>query len=297
MGWLDSEGESILYLTFTMNTKKYKTLQAKPGPGNFIKPGELIDVVEMTPLTLGDRRIYNQLMANAWDRIDQDVVHTIPKKDLRGSHNVNDRVGESILRLMAAMVQVYVEREGEAYIRRVQLLGGNDESTRNDGMLYYTFPPELRAILKDSTIFARIRKDVMYALSSKYALALYEMIQKRGNLQHQWAEEFELDRFRQLLGVEEGKLGRFADLNAYAIKPAVTEVNGLADYGCKVEPVMKGRKVERVRLVWWRKSAEELKAAYSELQSPKVGRKARLGGTVEYTEAVTLIPPTVGDRN
>lgn len=268
-----------------MKAQRFKTLQAKAGPRSFIKPGELIDVVEMTPLTLSDRRIYNQLLAGAWERIDEDVTHTIAKCELRGSHNVNDRVGESILRLMAATVQVYVERDGEPYIRRVQLLGGNDESMERDGFLHYTFPPELRSIIKESSIFARIRKDVMYALSSKYALALYEMIQKRGNLQHQWSEEFEVERFRQLLGVEESKLGRFADLNAYAIKPAVLEVNGLADYGCKVEPIVKSRKVVSVRLVWWRKSVEELKAAYSELQASKVGRRARLSGSADRLSA------------
>ena len=36
----------------------------------------------------------------------------------------------------------------------------------------------------------------MLALSSKYALALYEMVQKRGNLSHQWSETFEIGRLR-----------------------------------------------------------------------------------------------------
>ena len=44
------------------------------------------------------------------------------------------------------------------------------------------FPRKLRKLIGDSHIFARIEKDVMLALSSKYALALYEMVQKRGNL-------------------------------------------------------------------------------------------------------------------
>ena len=268
-------------MTVTEETAKFKTLQARPTPSSFIKPGELIDVVEMTPLTLADRRIYNQLLANAWEKIDQDVTHTVPKKELRGSHNVNDRVGESIQRLMAAVVQVYNERDGKPATLRVQLLGGNIEEKSNDGLLHYRFPTELREILKDSTIFARIRKDVMFALSSKYALALYEMLQKRGNLGHQWAEEFELERFRQLLGVEEGKLLEFKHLNDRAIKPAVMEVNGLADFGCKIEPITEGRKVVRVRLCWWRKSPEELKAAYTELNRPKVGRRVRLSGTAE----------------
>ena len=47
----------------------------------------------------------------------------------------------------------------------------------------------MRRIIKNSTIFARLQKEVMFALSSKYALALYEMIQKRGNMRRN-SEEF-----------------------------------------------------------------------------------------------------------
>jgi hypothetical protein len=54
--------------------------------GSMIKPAELVDVVEMTPLTLVDRRTYNMLLAFAWDRIDEDVEHAIPKAVLRGTH-------------------------------------------------------------------------------------------------------------------------------------------------------------------------------------------------------------------
>jgi hypothetical protein len=41
-----------------------------------IKPGELIDVLDMA-LTLSDRRTYNLLIANAWDKISEDTTHCI----------------------------------------------------------------------------------------------------------------------------------------------------------------------------------------------------------------------------
>lgn len=246
-----------------------------------LKPGELIDVVEMSPLTLADRRIYNTLIANAWDQIERAMTHIIAKKDLRGSRDANDRVGESVERLMAAIARLEIERDGKRYIRRVQLLGATDEGREDDGLLYYRFPAELRAIIRKSSIFARLRTDVIFALSSKYALALYEIVQKRGNLGWQQSEEFTVERFRQLLGVEPGKLEQFKHFNLRAIQPAVTEVNSLSDFGCAVEPVLASRKVIRVKLSWWRKNADELKAAYRELQASKIGRKARFKGTVE----------------
>ena len=103
----------------------YRTLEARPNADTLIKPGELVDLVEVTPLTLVDRRIYNQLLEHAWDNIDKPVTHVVAKSALRGSHNSNDRVGESIERLMTAIVRVAVTHDGEPAVERVQLLGGN----------------------------------------------------------------------------------------------------------------------------------------------------------------------------
>ena len=86
----------------------YRTLDARPNAESLVKPGELVDLVEVTPLTLVDRRIYNQLLEQAWDAIDKPVTHVVAKASLRGSHNSNDRIGESIERLMTAIVRVAV---------------------------------------------------------------------------------------------------------------------------------------------------------------------------------------------
>jgi Initiator Rep protein, WH2/Initiator Replication protein, WH1 len=272
--------------------KPFKTLDAQPTATLMIKPGELIDVVEVSPLTLTDRRIYNLLIANAWEQIERAVTHVIAKKDLRGSREANDRVGENVERLMAAIARLEIERDGKRYIRRVQLLGATDEGREDDALLYYRFPAELRAIIRKSSIFARLRKDVIFHLSSKYSLALYEIVQKRGN--HDWkrSEEFTVERFRQMLGVESGKLQSFKNLNAWAIRPAVAEVNLLSDFACSVTPVLVGRKVMKVKLGWAPKNTVELKAAHRELQSAKVGRRARLRGNVEQivSPADELVP-------
>ncbi|MBV9826043.1 MAG: replication initiation protein [Alphaproteobacteria bacterium] len=271
--------------------KKLRTIEVEPDEISLIKPGELIDIVELSPLTLQDRRIYNLLILNAWGSIGEPKEHRIHKRDLRGTHNVNDRVGESIMRLMGAIAQVSIEREdGKSYTRRVQLLSSTDEAIDNDGLLYYSFTAGLRAIIKQSSQFARLQKDVMYSFSSKYALALYEMVQKRGNLKYKTSEEFTLDRFRALLGVDKGKLTLFKNLKLRAIDPAVLEVNGLGEFGCKVEPIYEGRKVTGIDLSWWQKNVDEKKAALREVRISRVGRKARLRGTVEH---IAPAPPRI----
>lgn len=258
----------------------FRTLQAKPTADSLIKPAELVDIVEMTPLTLTDRRIYNLLIEHAWDTIDKPIEHCIAKKDVRGSHNVNDRVGESIERLMAAIVKIKVVREGHEEIERVQLLGGNAEQLRADGMVRYEFPAKLRRIIKNSTIFARLQKEVMFALSSKYALALYEMIQKRGNMRRN-SEEFSLAELRGFLGVPKGKLTTWSNFNNRALAPAVKEVSALSDYIVETLPIRTGRTVSRVQLTWWPKDGEGIQKVAVELNYSKVGRKARVDGAVE----------------
>ncbi len=280
----------------TEPSTRLRTIEVEPDDYSLIKPGELVDIIELSPLTLQDRRIYNLLILNAWESIIEPKEHLIRKNELRGSHNVNKRVDDSLKRLMGAVAEVKIERVGpdtgksETFIRRVQLLGTTDEAIKSNGVVYYTFPANLRAIIKNSTQFARLQKEVMYSFSSKYALALYEIVQKRGNLKYKTSEEFPLEKFRALLGVEDGKLEQFKSFKQRAIDQAVLEVNGLGEYGCKIEPIYTGRKVTAVRLSWWAKNLDEKKAALTELRYSRVGRRARLTGAVEKVEPIKALP-------
>lgn len=267
----------------------YRTIDARPNAETLVKPGELVDLVEVTPLTLVDRRIYNQLLEHAWDSIDKPVTHVIAKSSLRGSHNSNDRVGESIERLMTAIVRVAVSRDGEPAIERVQLLGGNVETLRRDGLFEYEIPARLRKIIKNSVVFARLQREVMFALTSKYALTLYEMVQKRGNLRWRASDRFTLAELRGILGVPKGKLTTWSNLRLRAIEPAVREVNQLSLYMVEVNPIKTGRSVTHVELRWWKKDGAGQGAAERELQFSKVGRKARAGGKVD--PVVTELKP------
>lgn len=261
--------------------KPYRTVDAKPNADSLIKPGELVDLIEVTPLTLNDRRVYNLLLENAWDAIDKPVTHVISKSSLRGSHNSNDRIGESLERLMSAIVKVAVVWDGEEAIERVQLLGGNLETRRADGLLEYEVPARLRKIISNSQVFARLQREVMFALSSKYALTLYEMVQKRGNLRWKASEKFSLEEMRGIMGVPKGKLTSWSNLKLRAIEPAVAEVNALSDFMVEIDPIKTGRAVTHVELRWWRKDGDATGAADRALQFSKVGRKVRAEGAGE----------------
>jgi nucleoside diphosphate kinase len=262
-----------------------RTLDARPNEVSIVKPGELVDIVEMSPLTLTDRRIYNQLLANAWDKIAEPGQHMIPKRDLQNTlHKGTDRLEDSIRRLMSAIVQVRV-LDGKKWVtKRVQLLGGNVIPDADDGLIRYDFQPLMREIISESRVFARLHRQIMFALSSKYSLALYEMIQKRGNM-NRTSEEMPIDDLRNFMGVPPGKLRPWINFKNFAITPAVREVSDLSDFVVSVEPLKgKGKQFSRIRLSWERKPLPDLAKVERELSFSKVGRKPRLNGTVETVD-------------
>ena len=83
-----------------------------------------------------------------------------------------------------------------------------------------------------------------------------------------FTKRFTLDNFRELLGVGPDKLTTYGNLNQYAIKPALLEVNALSDFTVTVVPEKTGRRVTGVLIGWGAKDIECRKAAYAELQRP-----------------------------
>lgn len=250
--------------------------------GKIIKPRELVDIIELTPLSRNESILYNQLLANAWNNIRTQPVHKVLKASLRGTHDSNDRLDEAFDKLMSAWAKIRARdpQTGAMTTLRIHLLGTNAEEDRDSGYFYYTFPPDLLAVIGQSRAWATIKSHIMYALRSKYSIRLYEMIERRVGLTKQF-EEITVDEFRALLGVPDGKLDRFSDLNKYALKPALEEVNHLTDFVVRIAAVKKGRAVEKLLLSWDRKTPDQVTAAHNERERSRIGRQARWRGEIE----------------
>jgi len=117
---------------------------------SIIKPEELIDIVEMSPLTLNDRRIFNMLLGHAWNNVMNKEMHVISHCDLVSHVDSNNQdVSACLRRLMSAIVQIKISnnRNGKEAIRQISLLGSNEIET-NGAEVYYRFPPELGRVDK-----------------------------------------------------------------------------------------------------------------------------------------------------
>lgn len=262
--------------------KNRKVLDIKPGYDEAIKPSELIQISGHQNLTLSARRAITILWHNAHRQgIEEGKDYTIELADLRTDANrALGPVEDAVLLLMQTVLTV---RLSGNRIRRVQFLGGNDMSDpgRPAGTLTYSFDKRLVEILRDSSIWGKIALPVLMAFSSKYAVSLYENASQWTSLQYKIVQDFTIGELRDMMGVEEGKYAAFGDLNLHVIKPAVRKINALAPFNISVLPVKTARRVTSVKIGWYPKSNEELSNAWQEAQRSKIGRKARLSGSVE----------------
>lgn len=261
-----------------------KTLELTPMPGEMLKPKELIELRRTGALTLQDRRVFNTLVENAWGPKLGVAGHwfEISTGDLRDDTDRNSRLEDSIEKLMQTICVVVEEEEnGEVFELRTPLLSTNKlQIDVNRGTFRYKFTEELSALLKDSTIFAKLDKETMRSFRSKYAFSLYEAVARRIRMKA-FMEELSLEELRELLGVEEGKLTNYRNLNLRAIQPALSEVNAISDFAVSIVPKKRGNKVVSFLMGWNVKDEAGKKAAYEERQRHSVGRGARTSEGVD----------------
>jgi len=265
----------------TMQIKVHGDPLASGIGATFIKPAELVDAVEISPLNRSELLLYNCLLANAWNDLTEGGIYSIRKADLRSTHDSNDRLHESFDKLMGAFAKIRHRnpKTGKSHITRINLLGPNTEEKDEDGYFTYTFQPALLAIMEHSRAWARLKLEIMYMLRSKYSIRLYELVERRINMKQQ-GEYFRPDELRQLLGVPKGKLKRFADFNKHCLKPAVAEINEITDFMVAIGAIRRGRSIEKLHLTWFKKSPEEQKQATLERERSynkgMVKRKGRI---------------------
>jgi Initiator Replication protein len=281
-----------------------RTVQQKTNIMGFPKPGELIEMTGTHMLEASDRAILNLLYQHAHDSgrlLDPSAEWEVPFSALRqavSNHEGVDRLRASLERLMNVKVTVtYMADMGEDHEPEPRTVTTvifdffdlpQKHKTRRP-TIKYGIARKLAPMLENSGRWGRIKAEIVCAMTSKYAIALHELIQLHANLEH-CVKIFPVERFRELLGVPPGKYDRFDNLMTKVIAPALLQVNGLSDMGVQLDARRKHSRspVHEVALTWWRKQGNEFRAAVQERNRPKVGRMARLRGQIEMIEPLIL---------
>ena len=264
------------------------TVAQKENQNGFPKAGELIELQGAHELEASDRALMNLLYRHAFISgclTTPGQVWAVDLNELRAisSHNSNDRIIDSLERLMRIVVRVVYREDGREEVLLTHLFDFFKlPKKRADGLIRFSIPRVLAPVLSRSTHWGRIKAEIVCALTSKYAIQLYELIQLRANLDR-CVEVFSINEFRERMNVPPTKLLRGADFVRCVIEPALLEVNGLSDNGVQIELRRKHPKapIHEVAVTWWAKEGDAYRSAVNERNRSKIGRMARLKGTVE----------------
>jgi plasmid replication initiation protein len=263
------------------------TIKLQPRGREALKPTELIQVTGHQTLSLYARRAITILWHNAHQQgVEPGKDYSIEIDNLKtDGHKGYDVVVDAVESLMRTILTI---KRPNGKTTRVQFLGGNDldDPRRPAGVLTYSFDKRLIEILQDSTVWGKINVPVLMAFMSKYSVSLYENIAQKVNLERKQFHTYSLAEFRELMGVQDGQYKTFGEFNKHVLKPAVMEINALAAFTIGVLPIKQCKRVVQLSVTWMHKDAEALQAAMKEVESTKVGRRARISGTVE-----AILPP------
>ena len=275
------------------------TVAQKTNADGFPKAGELIEVTGTSMLEASDRVILNLLYQHAHDSgqfTEPNTSFELPITDLlHSSHSSTDRIRDSIARLLAVQVRVPIKHPttGKPATLQTSLLHSvvtPDKVERGEpALVCYSIPDKLLPVLLTSNRWGRIKASTVCAMASKYAIALYELIQLRAGMDR-CVEVFPIARFRELMGVPLGAYTEGTGFIRKVIEPAVLEVNALSDLSVMAEVRRRSSRapIEAIAVTWWKKEGDQFREAIRERERPKLGRRARLKAQVEASASTRL---------
>ncbi len=198
-----------------------------------------------------ERKMLNMLLAIAYPNLMTKPFHFITTAEVRaylGSHESNDRIRD-ILRKLGKIIPdcTFTDTNGEERDTFGGLVFGS--IPKGEGIIRFSFHPDLVPLLNKPAIFARIKLAIIGQFISKYAPILYENLELYANRSISKSWDVNITELRSLLGVGD-KMINFKDFRNRVISPSIQEINDKSDFTVLVEEIRAtkgtGRKVERL---------------------------------------------------
>ena len=207
--------------------------------------------VSNSQISFLQRKIWNVLLANAFDLLTERDKYTITIKDLMEILKIHSKdihlIKEAVTKMQTILVQWNVLEKDDETWTSSQFLGEVTIKPKS-GKIIYTWGPELRAKLQNPSMYARISLAIQTKFKGKYALILYELccdyfIKKQGRGETPWVS---IEDFKKLMGVDIDKdkyCAKFKYLNDFVIKKAVKEVNDKSDISIEIKYRKDGKQI------------------------------------------------------
>lgn len=254
-------------------------------PLTLVKATGAVEIKADADLSLADRRLFNHLLAHAYETLGKVESHSIELASIRkfaaevrdGVPDVNNtRLKASIETLQKVLCQFnYLRSDGTPGWESSQLLG---PCRIEGGTLTYTFHAWVSERLREPALYSYLSLRIIYEFESKYALTLYEVLKRyadRNAREPYW--EARVEDLRAVIGCAD-KLKDWKDLRKYALDPALEEIARLGEFEATLHEIRQGggRGGGRVVGVVFRirkKTPEAAEQAVREIAKPKTQRR------------------------
>ena len=211
----------------------------------FIKASPAIQI--QGNITHLQRRAWNVLLANAYDELPNKEMHRVSVAELTEKLGFTSRNQDHLKEMLKALTECLVEwntlGKDKKQVWGVAALLASAEIEK--GICTYAFAPHLRLKLYNPRVYAKLNLRLQNRFSDRHALILWEVCFDYFDTARSYGEtpSIPLEKFRELMGVEDDKYPAFKTLNQCVIKPAIKEINALTNFFVEVEQKRKGRKV------------------------------------------------------
>src|SRR6266851_6307453 len=203
-------------------------------------------------ITLLQRRMWNVLLANAYDELSTEEKHDIRITELIRVLEFDSKNDGYLKEALRALVGCRVEwnildKDGENEWGIATLLAG---ARIVRGVCTYTYEPMLRERLHNPSMYARVSLSMQNRFESKHAQALWELcLDYLGNGREYGETPYiPVDELRKLLGQAQTQYTQeFKIFNRFSLKPAIAEINRISDFCVSIDYQRQGRKVTAVK--------------------------------------------------
>lgn len=200
-------------------------------------------------LSLLERKISNALLFHAFPKLEEKLVHQIKIDELKRLIASNTRNHQALKEALKKLISTVLEWNllGD----NISELEGWNASTIlssvsvQNGVIKYQYSELIKTLLIDPKIYGKINLTIQARFTSSYALALYENCSRYRGLPY--TKNIDIETFRKLMGVEEGKYEIFRDFNRRVLNPAITEINTCSDIRVTPEITRVGRAVKSIK--------------------------------------------------
>jgi hypothetical protein len=246
-------------------------------------------IVEHPPTAQG-LKLMHLMIAHAGGALAEDRMHEIRLSDIRKIKGLQNHDRASLTPLFREIRAVTLSFDNQE--KKEDQVGGfldvakikYEEHEQGDLKVRWYFSRFFCEMAENSNHWTIMDRQTVFTLKSKYSILLFQFLSSLVNLEFRNSEVLTLPSLRSVLSVPDGKLSSWNDLNRYALKPAIAEINQLSRFKVEVKLIKDGRHVDAVRLVWQHKP--NLTDTKDELRRPKVGRKARRDGSAEHPVSI-----------